>query len=123
MNFYDKYYWLRKGDVAGNILRSYDEGKCTVCGKPTFFIELNSEGYFCSEECERVFDKEHQQYMVDSETSDELVICNPFDIGMCEKCANRVEWSNTKWVCCGNPCGVLTRNCRLVPRCNKFRTK
>lgn len=69
VNFHDKYYWLRKGDVAGNILRSHEEGKCTVCGEPTYFIELNAEGYFCSEECERAFDKAHQRYMEGLDTN------------------------------------------------------
>lgn len=30
---------------------------CMICGSPTFFIEICSEGYICSSECETYFYK------------------------------------------------------------------
>ena len=58
MRYSEKYWFLQKGDLAGNILRGDGIGKCSVCRKPTPFIEINYEGYFCSTECLNEFEKD-----------------------------------------------------------------
>lgn len=57
-----KYYFLRKGETAGNYLRGRKIGKCSVCGEPTQFIEINYQGYFCSTECLDKFERDIQHY-------------------------------------------------------------
>lgn len=57
MNFTDQYWFLRTGDVAGDLLKGEEIGECFVCGKPTQFVEINYEGYFCSSECLYEFEK------------------------------------------------------------------
>lgn len=37
------------------LVRTEFLNKCVCCGKPTHFIELNSEEYLCSEECVEKF--------------------------------------------------------------------
>lgn len=31
---------------------------CSICGHPTCYVEINYEGYFCSEECLQKFEDE-----------------------------------------------------------------
>jgi len=57
MRFSDKYYFLRKGETAGNILRARRICKCCVCGKDTPFVEMNYEAFFCSTDCLYEFEK------------------------------------------------------------------
>jgi len=58
MKFSDKYRDVECGEISGdgNHLRG-DGGRCEWCGCPCDFIEINYEAYFCSEECERAFER------------------------------------------------------------------
>lgn len=42
----------------GNIMRGKEAQPCCVCGRMTPYIEINYEGYFCSEECVKKMDNE-----------------------------------------------------------------
>lgn len=42
-------------DERHNIIRSRTAEPCSVCGELTDYVEINYEGYFCSEECENEF--------------------------------------------------------------------
>lgn len=55
-------------------------------------------------------------------TSD-IVIMNPFLSGACDECINhckQMDGSRVNHVCCANIIGVLTRNCRKIPKCDKY---
>lgn len=56
MNFTDQYWFLAVGDAADDLLKGAEVGKCFVCGKPTQFVEINYEEYFCSSECLHEFE-------------------------------------------------------------------
>lgn len=43
--------------AKSDIMLGKNEHPCMICKSPTKFIEVCSEGYFCSDECVRVFDK------------------------------------------------------------------
>ena len=38
-------------EERNNIIRAKEKGYCCVCGRPTEYVEINYEGYFCSDEC------------------------------------------------------------------------
>lgn len=44
--------------VKNGIMMGSEEKHCLICGRPTRFIEVCSEAYFCSDECVREFDKQ-----------------------------------------------------------------
>ncbi len=46
------FYFAKNG-----IMQVSKEHPCMICGRPTKFIEVCSEGYFCSDECVKAFDK------------------------------------------------------------------
>lgn len=50
MNFNEKYNGDKKAALRDGLLISNEIGLC-VCGKPTRYIDINYEGYVCSEEC------------------------------------------------------------------------
>lgn len=55
-------------------------------------------------------------------TSDR-VITNPFLSGACDECVNRykqMDGDKVKHVCCANIIGVRTRNCKKIPKCDKY---
>lgn len=43
--------------AKNDIMLGKEENHCIICGRPTKFIEVCSEAYFCSDECVRAFDK------------------------------------------------------------------
>ena len=43
--------------AKNDIMLGKEENHCMICGRPTKFIEVCSEAYFCSDECVRAFDK------------------------------------------------------------------
>lgn len=50
-------------------------------------------------------------------------ILNPFLSGACEECANhckQTDGSRVKHICCANIIDVLTRDCRKMPKCDKY---
>lgn len=56
MKFSDKYPNAKPGDIVGdNFLVGFDTGSCIECGRITNFIDLDSEGYICSEECDKAW--------------------------------------------------------------------
>lgn len=55
-------------------------------------------------------------------TSDR-VLTNPFLSGACDECINhckRMDGNKVKHVCCANIIGVLTKNCKKIPKCDKY---
>ena len=57
MKFIDKFSSMKKIDeVQGSIMRSTESKPCSICGEMTEYIEINYEGYFCSEECVKKMD-------------------------------------------------------------------
>ena len=48
----------------GNYTWSKRPDNCYICGKLTHFIELNSEAYLCSEECDEAFYNEMFQHAI-----------------------------------------------------------
>ena len=61
MDFNKKYNGDRNAALRDGLLISKEIGLC-VCGKPTRYIDINYEGYVCSEEC---------MYKLDTQTLDE----------------------------------------------------
>lgn len=61
MKFVDKYAWVKPGEVVGDILRCNKVDNCYECGLLTPFIEINTEAFFCSDECVEKF--YHDFYM------------------------------------------------------------
>ena len=59
MKYIDIYQNLRpfhlEDEINGIICASYFR-PCSVCGHPTCYVEINYEGYFCSEECLQRFE-------------------------------------------------------------------
>ena len=52
MKYHDRYPNMKPlEDECDNIMRGVIAGPCTWCGKPTHYIEINYEAWFCSEEC------------------------------------------------------------------------
>lgn len=51
MKFNEKYPSLKPGEVEGDILRVDHFESCHECGHLCSFIEVNTEAYFCSDEC------------------------------------------------------------------------
>lgn len=53
----------------------------------------------------------------------DIVIQNPFLSGSCEECVNhckQTDGNRVKHICCANIIGVRTRDCRKIPRCDKY---
>lgn len=48
--------------AKNNIMKGTKELCCLQCGKPTKFIEVCSEGHFCSDECVADWYKEYNQW-------------------------------------------------------------
>lgn len=44
-------------DEKHGVIRGTEKCPCGVCGEPTEYIEINYEGYFCSEECLNEMDR------------------------------------------------------------------
>lgn len=61
MKFANKYGNVAFGEFSpdGYYLKGQN-GKCTVCGCPCEFIEINYEAWFCSEECINEFESQIQ---------------------------------------------------------------
>jgi hypothetical protein len=55
MKFSDKFNHLKYLEVDEGILRGLNPVPCTMCQKPTVFIDLCAEAPFCSDECMRDF--------------------------------------------------------------------
>lgn len=59
MLFAQKYrYMVPVEEERDCIIRLLSPGRCCVCGRPTEFVEINYEDYFCSEECVAWMDRE-----------------------------------------------------------------
>lgn len=59
MKYDEKYKTIPIMELGDNTyLRCAEPHPCCVCGDMTYFCEINYEGYFCSEECERIFANE-----------------------------------------------------------------
>lgn len=59
MKYIDIYSNMRPQDPEKHgIMCSYKFAPCSVCGHPTCYVEINYEGYFCSEECLEQFENE-----------------------------------------------------------------
>lgn len=56
-----KFDYIPKDKLPSNILLCRGLYKCSVCGEITSYVEINYEGYFCSEECLEKFDKKYFQ--------------------------------------------------------------
>ena len=52
-------------DEIEGIIRGHHSKPCCMCGKMTEYIDINAEGYICSEECRREFYKEYLSCMKD----------------------------------------------------------
>ena len=50
-----------------DIMLGKDESICFICGSPTKFIEVCSEGHFCSDECVDKFYKQYQETLAKME--------------------------------------------------------
>lgn len=56
MKYFELYPEVKPMEYAKNgLLVSKDTKPCLMCGEPSRFIEVCSEAYFCSEECEQDF--------------------------------------------------------------------
>ena len=51
MKFADKFKDMKYLEEDEGILRGKNPVPCTICKEPTIFIDLCSEGPFCSDEC------------------------------------------------------------------------
>lgn len=51
MKFSKKFNYLKYLEVDEGILRGLNPVPCTMCQKPTVFIDLCAEAPFCSDEC------------------------------------------------------------------------
>ena len=64
MKYIDIYQNLRpfhpEDEINGIICVSKFQ-PCCVCGHPTCYVEINYEGYFCSEECLQQFEDNMRQ--------------------------------------------------------------
>jgi hypothetical protein len=58
MNFNDKYNGDKNAAMRDGLLISKEIGLC-ACGKPTRYIDINYEGYVCSEECMNKLDTQN----------------------------------------------------------------
>ena len=58
MNFNDKYNGNKNAALRDGLLISKEIGLC-LCGKPTRYIDINYEGYVCSEECMNKLDTQN----------------------------------------------------------------
>lgn len=61
MNFNDKYNGNKNAAMRDGLLISDKIGICQ-CGKPTQYIDIYSESYFCSEECYHRFYDEMNEW-------------------------------------------------------------
>lgn len=43
--------------VRNDVMVTDKETKCLICGSPSKYVEVVSEGHFCSEECVDIFYK------------------------------------------------------------------
>ena len=59
MKFQDKFPNMKYLEADEGILKGKHPVPCGICGEPTIFIDLCSEGAFCSEECMEEF---YRQY-------------------------------------------------------------
>ena len=59
MKFEDKFFKMKYLNENKGIIKGKKLVPCGICGEPTVFIDLYSEGYFCSEECVEKFYKEY----------------------------------------------------------------
>ena len=57
MKYEDKYPNVKPGQIyeAGNYIISKNRDNCCICGSLTCFVDINSEAYICSEECDETF--------------------------------------------------------------------
>jgi hypothetical protein len=57
-------------------MKSEELKSCMHCGKPTYFIEVCSEGRLCSDECEKAWYKEYSENVgyMDSDISEKEVL-------------------------------------------------
>lgn len=59
-------------DEILGIIKSNIECPCGVCGDLTPFIEINYEGYFCSEECIAEMDRQSRKLEIEYDDSNLL---------------------------------------------------
>ena len=52
-----KFDYMSKNKLPSNIIQGRSICKCAVCNALTSYIEINYEGFFCSEECLEKFDE------------------------------------------------------------------
>ena len=52
-----KFDYMPKNKLPSNIIQGQNICKCSVCNALTSYIEINYEGFFCSEECLEKFDE------------------------------------------------------------------
>lgn len=65
MKFSDKYPDMKYiVDEFDGIIRGSQAHNCEVCGNETQYIDIDSEGYFCSEECLDLF---YEEFMVQTQ--------------------------------------------------------
>lgn len=63
MLFSEKYPdMVRIDEVKDGIMRSNETCPCSICGHPTEYIEINYEGYFCSDECVDEMDRMAEEH-------------------------------------------------------------
>ena len=57
MKYESKYQNAKPGDIYefGNYIVSQKRDNCYICGELTKFVDINSEAYICSEECDETF--------------------------------------------------------------------
>ena len=61
MEFAKIYPLIQEGVNEDGLIESKEKKPCVMCGKETEFIEIYSEGRFCSEECISKFYNELQK--------------------------------------------------------------
>ena len=66
MKYIDKFPDMRPiKDENEGMMRGNSSKPCCICGEMTEYIDINAEGYFCSEECRREFYRQYLSYMKD----------------------------------------------------------
>ena len=60
-------------DERNGVIKGTRYCACSWCGKPTKYIEINYESYFCSEECVKGLDKAVEAY--------NKIVCTSFSEG------------------------------------------
>lgn len=56
-----KFDYISKNKLPLNIIQGRSICECSICNTLTSYIEINYEGFFCSEECLEKFDKKYFQ--------------------------------------------------------------